>query len=87
LLLKVCLAAIVLLAVCVGRVLRNDKRGAISSGTANILNRLDIDKGQWLEMTSNFEDCFSSFVVVKVFCAWFVKTSIINGRLVWRLAN
>ena len=45
-----------------GRVLRNDKRGAISAGTENILNRLDIDEDQWLEMTSNFEGCFSSFV-------------------------
>jgi REP element-mobilizing transposase RayT len=45
-----------------GRVLRNDKRGAISTGTEKILNRLDIDEDQWLEMTSNFEGCFSSFV-------------------------
>jgi hypothetical protein len=45
-----------------GRVLRNDKRGAISAGTENILNRLDIDEDQWLEMTANFEGCFSSFV-------------------------
>ena len=43
------------------RVLRNDKRGAISSGTEGILNRLDINEEQWLEMTSNFEGCFSSF--------------------------
>jgi REP element-mobilizing transposase RayT len=45
-----------------GRVLRNDKRGAISTGTENILNRLDIDEDQWLEMASNFEGCFNSFV-------------------------
>jgi hypothetical protein len=44
------------------RVLRNDKRGAISAGTEKILNRLDIDEDKWLEMTSNFEGCFSSFV-------------------------
>lgn len=45
-----------------GRVLRNDKRGAISAGTESILKRLDVDEDQWLEMTSNFEGCFSSFV-------------------------
>lgn len=45
-----------------GRVLRKDKRGAISAGAERILNRLDVDEDQWLEMTSNFEGCFSSFV-------------------------
>ena len=45
-----------------GRVLRKDKRGAISTGAERILNRLDVDEDQWLEMTSNFEGCFSSFV-------------------------
>jgi REP element-mobilizing transposase RayT len=45
-----------------GRVLRKDKRGAISSGAEKILDRLDVDEDQWLEMTSNFEGCFSSFV-------------------------
>ena len=45
-----------------GRVLRKDKRGTISSVAERILNRLDVDEDQWLEMTSNFEECFSSFV-------------------------
>lgn len=45
-----------------GRILRNDKRGAINANTDKILKRLSIDEDQWLEMTSNFEDCFSSFV-------------------------
>jgi REP element-mobilizing transposase RayT len=45
-----------------GRVLRKDKRGAISAGAEKILDRLDVDEDQWLEMTSNFEECFSSFV-------------------------
>jgi REP element-mobilizing transposase RayT len=45
-----------------GRVLRKDKRGAISAGAEKILDRLDVDEDQWLEMTSNFEGCFSSFV-------------------------
>ncbi|MFT6188452.1 MAG: REP element-mobilizing transposase RayT [Oleispira sp.] len=45
-----------------GRVLRKDKRGAISASAEKILDRLDVDEDQWLEMTSNFEGCFSSFV-------------------------
>ena len=45
-----------------GRVLRKDKRGAMSAGREKILDRLDVDEDQWLEMTSNFEECFSSFV-------------------------
>jgi len=45
-----------------GRVLRKDKRGAISAGAEKILDRLDVDEDQWLEMTTNFERCFSSFV-------------------------
>ena len=47
---------------CTGRILRNNKRGAISADSERILTRLDIDEDQWLEMTANFEDCFSSFV-------------------------
>jgi len=47
---------------CTGRVLRKNKRGSISTSADKILNRLDIDEDQWLEMTSNFEGCFSSFV-------------------------
>lgn len=45
-----------------GRILRDNKRGAINISYENILNRLDIDEEQWLEMTSNFEGRFSSFV-------------------------
>ena len=45
-----------------GRVLRKDKRGAISAGAEKILDRLDVEEDQWLEMTSHFEECFSSFV-------------------------
>ncbi len=45
-----------------GRVLREDKRGHISSGAQNILKRLNIDEDRWLQMACKFEDCFSSFV-------------------------
>jgi len=45
-----------------GRILRGNKRGSINISYEIILNRLDIDEEQWLEMTSNFEGRFSSFV-------------------------
>tara|TARA_Y100001934_G_C12311735_1_gene755269 strand:+ start:24 stop:1019 length:996 start_codon:yes stop_codon:yes gene_type:complete len=44
-----------------GRILREDKRGAISENAESILTRLGIDDSQWLEMTSNFEQCFATF--------------------------
>ena len=47
---------------CTGRILRNDKKGYINSSTAKILTRLNLNETQWLEMTSNFEGCFSAFV-------------------------
>lgn len=31
-------------------------------GCGKVLDRLDVDENQWLEMTFNFEECFSSFV-------------------------
>lgn len=45
-----------------GRVLRKDKRGAINTNVDKIPARLEVDEDQWLEMTSNFEGCFRSFV-------------------------
>ena len=44
-----------------GRIHREDKRGAISENAENILIRLGIDDSQWLDMTSNFEECFATF--------------------------
>ena len=44
-----------------GRILRQDKRGAISQNSENILTRLGIDGSQWLEMTEHFEECFRTF--------------------------
>jgi len=45
-----------------GRILREDKRGAISQEAQKILHRLNIEENSWLEMTSHFEDRFSTFV-------------------------
>jgi len=45
---------------CTGRVLRDDKRGAISAQAQSILTRLEIEADQWIEMTSHFEECFKT---------------------------
>ena len=51
---------------CTGRVLRNksrdDKRGHINANAEKILKRLNIEEDKWLQMTSEFEECFHSFV-------------------------
>ena len=44
-----------------GRVLRDDKRGAISKNSEDILTRLGIDDSQWLTISAEFEQCFQTF--------------------------
>ncbi len=41
-----------------GRVIRNDKRGAISSNAANILSRLNIPTANWLKIVTEFGQLF-----------------------------
>ncbi|RTR37566.1 transposase [Shewanella canadensis] len=41
-----------------GRVIRDDKRGAIKPGTVKILNRLNIPLENWLKVTSEFKYLF-----------------------------
>ncbi len=45
-----------------GRILRDDKRGAINTKTANILARLHISDESWLKLTSDFEGIFTGAV-------------------------
>jgi REP element-mobilizing transposase RayT len=45
-----------------GRVIREDKRGAIDTKTANILSRLHISNESWLKLTTNFEGIFTGAV-------------------------
>jgi REP element-mobilizing transposase RayT len=45
-----------------GRLLRDDKRGAINSKTVNILTRLHISDESWLKLTSDFESIFTGAV-------------------------
>ena len=42
-----------------GRILREDKRGAINSETTAILTRLHISDESWLKLTTNFEGIFT----------------------------
>jgi hypothetical protein len=46
----------------IGRIIRNNKRGAIENKLAPILNRIGLDDQQWLTMTQQFESCISTFV-------------------------
>jgi REP element-mobilizing transposase RayT len=45
-----------------GRVIREDKRGAIDTKTTNILSRLHISDESWLKLTTNFEGIFTGAV-------------------------
>jgi hypothetical protein len=45
-----------------GRVIREDKRGAIDTKTANILSRLHLSDERWLKLTTNFEGIFTGAV-------------------------
>jgi REP element-mobilizing transposase RayT len=45
-----------------GRVIREDKRGAIDTKTGNILSRLHISDESWLKLTTNFEGIFTGAV-------------------------
>ena len=41
-----------------GRIIRDDKRGAIQAATPPILQRLDISTDHWIEISTNFESRF-----------------------------
>lgn len=45
-----------------GRAIREDKRGAISNDLPPILERLNIDSGHWLFLSTKFESCFKNIV-------------------------
>jgi hypothetical protein len=45
-----------------GRIMREDKRGAIPSDLPSILTRLQIDPRQWVYASENFESRFKRFV-------------------------
>ena len=45
-----------------GRILRDDKRGAIPTNTPEILSRLNIDTKHWIYLTRDFESTFKTLV-------------------------
>ena len=45
-----------------GRIIRDDKRGAISSNLPPILERLSLDEEQWKILTTEFEQHFKNWV-------------------------
>ena len=45
-----------------GRILRDDKRGAIPEDAPEILTRLNIEPGHWIYLTKDFESPFKSLV-------------------------
>jgi hypothetical protein len=42
----------------IGRIIRNDKRGAISTNSAKLLTRLNIPQDNWLKLTTEFGKLF-----------------------------
>ena len=65
-----------------GRVIRDDKRGAISATAPPILQRLDISTKHWIELTTNFEQRFKGIAgsaqSIKALCAHFGLSRTIN---------
>ena len=45
-----------------GRIIRDDKRGAMSESLPPILERLSLDQDQWRILTTEFEICFQNWV-------------------------
>ena len=41
-----------------GRVILHDKKGFIEEAAPAILQRLNLEQEQWLELATQFEDCF-----------------------------
>ena len=65
-----------------GRIIRDDKRGAINAATPPILQRLDISADHWLELSTKFESRFrgiaGSAESIKALCAHFGLTRQVN---------
>ena len=65
-----------------GRIIRDDKRGAIDTSTPPILQRLDISTDHWIELSTEFESRFKGIAgspqSIKVLCAHFGLTRQLN---------
>ena len=65
-----------------GRIIRDDKRGAIGESTPPILQRLDISTDHWIELSTEFESRFKGIAgspqSIKALCAHFGLTRQLN---------
>ena len=65
-----------------GRIIRDDKRGAINASTPPILKRLDISTDHWIELSTKFESRFKGIAgsaqSIKALCAHFGLTRQVN---------
>ena len=65
-----------------GRIIRHDKRGAISDSTPPILQRLDISTQHWIELSTSFEQRFKGIAgsaqSIKALCAHFGLSRVVN---------
>ena len=65
-----------------GRIIRDDKRGAIHGATPPILKRLNISTDHWLELSTKFESRFKGIAgcaeSIKALCAHFGLTRQVN---------
>ena len=65
-----------------GRIIRDDKLGAIHKTTPPILQRLDISIDHWLELSTKFESRFKGIAgsaeSIKALCAHFGVTRQVN---------
>ena len=65
-----------------GRIIRDDKRGAIDATTPPILQRLDISSEHWLELSTRFESRFKGIAgsaeSIKELCTHFGLTRQMN---------
>ena len=65
-----------------GRIIRDDKRGAIPDSAPPILKRLDISVDHWIELSTKFESRFKGIAgsaqSIKALCAHFGLTRQIN---------
>ena len=66
-----------------GRMVRDDKRGAIRPSTANILNRLNIPLDNWLNITNEFKHLFKgpvgSLEDLTLYCEHLDKKRVVNA--------
>ena len=65
-----------------GRIIREDKRGAINANTPPILQRLNISIDHWIELSTKFESHFKGIAgsaqSIKTLCAHFGLTRQVN---------